>query len=232
MEDEELLLRRTTPDPSSNRLSDEDFQAQFNQGQLIQGGEDVDLGFVKTKTGERSLNQKVQDMKNMLQQRAEANGISVAQAPPSLNPKSGTDKDGILDKLSFAVQNPMTAASMMFKPGSAGYIPSGAQKAVDAGGLQRNDLDSFGTDVINLPGAMTKLSEGLFGGDYAKAGKGLLYSLPYAKTISKAFGGINAVEKAGKAYKATANAITPSAVSAGNSKLLAKVLQKKLLDRS
>ena len=75
MEDEELVTRRTSPESSIDRLSDEDFQTQFDQGQLMQGGEDIDLGVVKTDTSEGSLRNNVQGMQQMLAERAASSGI-------------------------------------------------------------------------------------------------------------------------------------------------------------
>tara|TARA_R110002096_G_scaffold185019_1_gene363658 strand:+ start:26 stop:706 length:681 start_codon:yes stop_codon:yes gene_type:complete len=75
MEDEELVTRRTSPESSIDRLSDEDFQTQFDQGQLMQGGEDIDLGVVKTDTSKGSLRDNVQGMQQMLAERAASSGI-------------------------------------------------------------------------------------------------------------------------------------------------------------
>jgi hypothetical protein len=75
MEDEELITRRTSPESSIDRLSDEDFQTQFDQGQLMQGGKDIDLGFVKTDTSKGSLRDNVQRMQQMLAERAASSGI-------------------------------------------------------------------------------------------------------------------------------------------------------------
>jgi hypothetical protein len=187
-------------------------------------------------------NPEVEAMNKIIAERALANGIPASQPPPSLTQDSGKE-DSWLQKLSFAVQNPMTAARMVMGVGQGGSIPSGAQAGLDAGTLERSELDDYALDVINLPGALTKVAEGAVEGDALKVGKGLLYSAPYGKTISKALGGTSKVAKGAyntaTKYKQTAKAIqnklTPKALKQpveallgdDGAKLAAKIAIKK-----
>ena len=184
----------------------------------------------------------VDAMNKMLAERAAANGIQTRKPDTPLNPESGKE-DGFLKKLSFVVQNPMTSARIAMGLGESGYIPSGAQKSLEAGTLERSEFDDYGTDLVNLPGALTKAAEGAVEGDLMKLGKGLLYSAPYGKTISKVLGGTSKVAKAAydtsKKYKniskAVQNKLTPKAVKKpvetllgdDGAKLIAKVAIKK-----
>tara|TARA_R110001599_G_scaffold60309_2_gene167641 strand:- start:230 stop:871 length:642 start_codon:yes stop_codon:yes gene_type:complete len=166
-------------------------------------------------------NPEVEAMNKMLAERALANGIQSSKPDVALNPDSGKE-DGFLKKLSFAVQNPMTAAKIAMGLGESGYIPSGAQKGLDAGTLERSEFDDYALDIINLPGALTKVAEGASEGDLKKVGKGLLYSAPYGKTISKVLGGTNKAAKlaynTSAKYKNIANSV--------QNKLTPKVLKK------
>ena len=163
----------------------------------------------------------VDAMNKMLAERAAASGIQPKQPDTSLNPESGKE-DSFLEKLSFTIQNPMTAAKIAFGLGETGYIPSGAQEGLDAGALERSEFDDYALDIVNLPGAITKVGEGVAQGDLKKVGKGLLYSAPYGKTISKALGSTNKVAKAAyntsSKYKQAAQAI--------QNKLTPKVVEK------
>ncbi len=160
-------------------------------------------------------------MNKMLAERAAASGIQPKQPDTSLNPESGKE-DSFLEKLSFAIQNPMTAAKMAMGLGETGYIPSGAQEGLDAGTLERSEFDDYALDIVNLPGAITKVGEGAVQGDLKKVGKGLLYSAPYGKTISKALGGTSKAAKA--AYNTSAK--YKQAAQAVQNKLTPKVIEK------
>ena len=187
-------------------------------------------------------NDKVDAMNKMLAERAAASGIQPRQPDTPLNPESGKE-DGFLKKLSFALQNPMTSARIAMGLGESGSIPSGAQKALDAGTLERSEFDDYALDLINLPGALTKVAEGAVEGDLKKVGKGLLYSAPYGKTISKALGGTSKAAKAAyntsakykQAAQAVQNKLTPKVVAEpvqqllgdDGAKLIAKAAIKK-----
>tara|TARA_R110000772_G_scaffold138654_1_gene247670 strand:- start:28 stop:669 length:642 start_codon:yes stop_codon:yes gene_type:complete len=184
----------------------------------------------------------VEAMNEMLAERALASGIQPSKPDIALNPESGKE-DSFWKKLSFAVQNPMTAAKMAMGLGETGYIPSGAQKGLDAGTLERSEFDDYALDIINLPGALTKVAEGTVEGDLKKVGKGLLYSAPYGKTISKALGGTSKAAKAAyntsakykQAAQAVQNKLTPKVVARpvqqilgdDGAKLIAKAAIKK-----
>jgi len=163
----------------------------------------------------------VDAMNKMLAERAAASGVQTRQPDTPLNPESGKE-DGFLKKLSFALQNPMTSAKIAMGLGESGYIPSGAQKGLEAGALERSEFDDYALDLVNLPGALTKVAEGAAEGDLKKVGKGLLYSAPYGKTISKALGGTSKAAKA--AYNTSAKYKNIS--KAVQSKLTPKVLKK------
>lgn len=187
-------------------------------------------------------NSDVEAMNKMLAERAAASGITPRQPDAPLNPESGKE-DSFMKKLSFAIQNPTTSAKMVLGLGESGSIPSGAQKALDAGTLERNELDNYALDLVNLPGALTKVGEGVAQGDLKKVAKGLIYSAPYGKTISKALGGTNKVARAAyntsskykKIAQALQNKLTPKVVAKpvqqllgdDGAKLIAKAAIKK-----
>ena len=185
----------------------------------------------------------VEAMNKMLAERALASGIQPSKPDIALNPDSGKE-DGFLKKLFFAVQNPMTAAEMAMGLGETGYIPSGAQKGLDAGTLERSEFDDYALDIVNLPGALTKVAEGSVQGDLKKVGKGLLYSAPYGKTISKVLGSTSKVAKAAyntsakykNVSKALQNKLTPKVLKKPVEKLLgddgAKLIAKAAIKKS
>jgi len=185
----------------------------------------------------------VNAMNKMLAERAAANGIQPSQPDTPLNPESGKE-DSFFKKLSFAVQNPATSAKIAMGLGESGSIPSGAQNALDAGKLERSELDEYALDLVNLPGAITKVGEGVAEGDLKKVGKGLVYSAPYGKTISKALGGTNIFAKAAyntsskykQIAKALQNKLTPKVVEKPVQRLLgddgAKLIAKAAIKKN
>ena len=188
-------------------------------------------------------NNEVDAMNKMLAEKAAASGIQPRQPDTPLNPESGKE-DSFLEKLSFTIQNPMTAAKIAMGLGETGYIPSGAQKGLDAGTLERSEFDDYALDLINLPGALAKVGEGVVEGDLKKLGKGLIYSAPYGKTISKALGGTSKAAKAAyntsakykQAAQAVQNKLTPKVVAEPVQQLLgdegAKLIAKAAIKKN
>lgn len=187
-------------------------------------------------------NPDVEAMNKMLAERAAASGLAPSQPDAPLNPESGKE-DSFMKKLSFAVQNPATSAKIALGLGESGSIPSGAQEALDAGTLERSEFDDYALDLVNLPGAITKVGEGVAQGDLKKVAKGLIYSAPYGKTISKMLGSTNKLAKVAyntsskykKIAQAVQNKLTPKIVKKpiqqllgdDGAKLIAKAAIKK-----
>lgn len=146
-----------------------------------------------------------------------------------------SEEDSFMTKVHAFAQNPFTIAKNLYQTG--GEWTNGIGGAIDAGVVDREAFD-LPIDLINLPGAVSKVTQGIQKGDVGKTAYGALQAIPYAGTIGKgiqkAASGItpylddigNAVAQYGDdamhAYKNTASKIMPG-LDKTTAKLTAKM---------
>ena len=102
--------------------------------------------------------------------------------PPQGGTISEAREDSFMDKAHAFAQNPFTVAKSLYQ--NNGEWTDGIGPAIDAGTISREAYD-MPIDLINLPGAVSKLSQGVAKGDAGKAAYGALQAIPYAGTIGK-----------------------------------------------
>lgn len=100
--------------------------------------------------------------------------------PPQGGTISEAKEDSFMDKVHAFAQNPFTVAKNLYQ--NQGEWTDGIGGAIDAGTVPREAYD-MPLDLINLPGAVSKVSQGVAKGDAGKAAYGVVQSIPYAKTI-------------------------------------------------
>ena len=93
-----------------------------------------------------------------------------------------TEDDSFMTKLHAFAQNPFTVAKNLYQKG--GEWTNGIGGAIDAGVVEREAFD-LPIDLINLPGAVSKVTQGIQKGDLGKTAYGALQAIPYAGTIGK-----------------------------------------------
>jgi uncharacterized protein YneF (UPF0154 family) len=93
-----------------------------------------------------------------------------------------TEDDSFMTKLHAFAQNPFTIAKNLYQTG--GEWTNGIGGAIDAGVVDREAFD-LPIDLINLPGAVSKVTQGIQKGDIGKTAYGALQAIPYAGTIGK-----------------------------------------------
>ena len=146
-----------------------------------------------------------------------------------------TEDDSFMTKLHAFAQNPFTVAKNLYQTG--GEWTNGIGGAIDAGVVEREAFD-LPIDLINLPGAVSKVTQGVQKGDLGKTAYGALQAVPYAGTIGKGLKGsmkavspylddaANAVAQYGDdamhAYKNVASKIMPG-LDKTTAKLTAKM---------
>jgi len=102
--------------------------------------------------------------------------------PPQGGTISEAREDSFMDKAHAFAQNPFTVAKSLYQ--NNGEWTDGIGPAIDAGTVSREAYD-MPIDLINLPGAVSKMSQGVAKGDVGKAAYGALQAIPYAGTIGK-----------------------------------------------
>lgn len=102
--------------------------------------------------------------------------------PPQGGTISEAREDSFMDKAHAFAQSPFTVAKSLYQ--NNGEWTDGIGPAIDAGTVSREAYD-MPIDLINLPGAVSKMSQGVAKGDASKAAYGALQSIPYAGTIGK-----------------------------------------------
>mgnify|MGYP003626925861 CR=1 FL=1 len=146
-----------------------------------------------------------------------------------------SEDDSFMTKLHAFAQNPFTVAKNLYQKG--GEWTNGIGGAIDAGVVEREAFD-LPIDLVNLPGAVSKVTQGIQKGDLGKTAYGALQAIPYAGTIGKGVQGAmkgvspylddaaNAVSKFGDdamhAYKNVASRAMPG-LDKTTAKLTAKM---------
>lgn len=102
--------------------------------------------------------------------------------PPQGGTISEAREDSFMDKAHAFAQSPFTVAKSLYQ--NNGEWTDGIGPAIDAGTVSREAYD-MPIDLINLPGAVSKMSQGVAKGDAGKAAYGALQAIPYAGTIGK-----------------------------------------------
>ena len=136
--------------------------------------------------------------------------------------RAAQEDDSFMTKLHAFAQNPFTVTKSLYQ--NNGEWTNGLGRAIDAGVVDREAFD-LPIDLINLPGAVSKVTQGIQKGDLGKTAYGALQAVPYAGTIGKGLqstmkgvspyldDAANAVAKYGDdamhAYKNTASKIMP-----------------------
>ena len=105
--------------------------------------------------------------------------------------RQAQEDDSFMTKLHAFAQNPFTVTKSLYQ--NNGEWTNGLGNAIDAGVVEREAFD-IPIDLINLPGAVSKVTQGMQKGDLGKTAYGALQSIPYAKTIGTGIkGGMKAI---------------------------------------
>ncbi len=114
--------------------------------------------------------------------------------------RQAQEDDSFMTKLHAFAQNPFTVTKSLYQ--NNGEWTNGLGNAIDAGVVDREAFD-LPLDLINLPGAVSKVTQGIQKGDAGKTAYGALQAVPYAGTI-------------GKGLQKTMSGITPYLDDVGN----------------
>lgn len=114
--------------------------------------------------------------------------------------RQAQEDDSFMTKLHAFAQNPFTVTKSLYQ--NNGEWTNGLGRAIDAGVVDREAFD-LPIDLINLPGAVSKVTQGIQKGDAGKTAYGALQAVPYAGTI-------------GKGLQKTMSGITPYLDDVGN----------------
>lgn len=164
---------------------------------------------------------------------AKADQYKTTRPPDTM--RAAPEDDSFMTKLHAFAQNPFTVTKSLYQ--NNGEWTNGLGRAIDAGVVDREAFD-LPIDLINLPGAVSKVAQGINKGDLGKTAYGALQAIPYAGTIGKGLqstmkgvspyldDAANAVAKYGDdamhAYKNTASKIMPG-LDKTTAKLTAKM---------